>query len=74
MSVGVCQCRRFDQNRLLDCLQGSCFLIEQILSVKYSEKTCGRSSDSKEDGTDVELFLPTTVLKFWNSSLHVLLA
>ena len=46
----------------------------QILSVKNLEKVCGGSSESKEDGTGVELFLPKVVLKFWNSSLHVLLA
>ena len=45
-----------------------------ILSVKYSEKACGRSSESKEDGTGVEFFLPRMVSKFWNSSVHVLLA
>ena len=53
---------------------GKLFLIVQSLSVKNLEKACGRSSESKEDGTGVELFLPTMVLKFWNSSLHVLLA
>ena len=53
---------------------GKLFLVVQILSVKCVEKACGRSSESKEDGTGVEFFLPKMVLKFWNSSLHVLLA
>ena len=53
---------------------GKLFLIVQILIVKNSKKACGRSSESKEDGTAVELLLPKMMLKFWNNSLHVLLA
>ena len=45
----------------------------QILSAKYSETAYGRSQ-SKGDGIDVEFFLPRMVLKFWNSSLHDVLA
>ena len=72
MSVGVCQSRRFDPRRPLDWLEGSCFVL--CRSCQYSAKAYGRSSESKEDGTGVEFFLPKMVLKFWNSSLHVLLA
>ena len=43
---------------------GKLFLIVKILSVKNLEKACGRSSESKEDGTGVEFFLPKMVLKF----------
>ena len=44
-----------------------------ILLVKYSEKACGMSSESKEDGRGVEFLLPRMALKLWNSSLHELL-
>ena len=52
---------------------GKLFLIVMILLVKYSEKACGMSSESKEDGRGVEFFLPRMALKLWNSSLHELL-
>ena len=53
---------------------GKLFLIVMILLVKYSEKACGMSSESKEDGRGVEFFLPRMALKLWNSSLHELLS
>ena len=52
---------------------GKLFLIVMIQLVKYSEKACGVSSESKEDGRGVEFFLPRMALKLWNSSLHELL-
>ena len=52
---------------------GKLFLIVMILLVKYSEKACGMSSESKEDGRGVEFFLPRMALKLWNGSLHELL-
>ena len=52
---------------------GKLFLNVMILLVKYSEKACGISSESKEDGTGVEFFLPRMALKLWKSSLHELL-
>ena len=52
---------------------GKLFLIVMILLVKYSEKACGMSSESKEDGRGVEFFLPRMALRLWNSSLHELL-
>ena len=52
---------------------GKLFLIVMILLVKFSEKACGMSSESKEDGRGVEFFLPRIALKLRNSSLHELL-
>ena len=49
------------------------FFTVMISLVKYSEKACGMSSESKEDGMGVEFFLPRMALKLWNSSLHELL-
>ena len=52
---------------------GKLFLIVMIQLVKYSEKACGVSSESKEDERGVEFFLPRMALKLWNGSLHELL-
>ena len=43
-------------------------------AVSYCADLVSGSTESKEDGTGVELFLPKMVLKFWNSSLYDLLA
>ena len=40
------------------------FLMVQIFSVKYSEKTVGRSSESKAEGRGEEKFLSSMELKF----------
>ena len=40
------------------------FLMVRIFSVKYSEKTIGRSSESKAEGRGEEKFLPSMELKF----------
>ena len=40
------------------------FLMVRIFSVKYSEKTVGRSSESKAEGRGEEKFLPSMKLKF----------
>ena len=42
---------------------GKLFLIVMILLVKYSEKACGMSTESKEDGRGVDFFLPIMALK-----------
>ena len=43
---------------------GKLFLMVRIFSVKYSEKTVGKSSESKAEGTGEEKFLPSMELKF----------
>ena len=40
------------------------FLMVRVFSVKYSEKTVGRSSESKAEGRGEETFLPSMELKF----------
>ena len=42
---------------------GKLFLIVMILLVKYSEKACGMSPESREDGRGVNFFLPIMALK-----------
>ena len=42
---------------------GKLFLIMMISLVKYSERACGMSSESKEDGVGAEFFLPRMALK-----------
>ena len=43
---------------------GKLFLMVRIFSVKFSEKTVGRSSESKAEGSGEEKFLPSMELKF----------
>ena len=43
---------------------GKLFLMVRIFSVKSSEKTVGRSSESKAEGSGEEKFLPSMELKF----------
>ena len=54
---------------------GKLFLMMRIFSVKYSEKTVGRASESKAEGRGEEkgFFLPSMELKFWKSCLQVVL-
>ena len=51
---------------------GKLFLIVMIQLVKYSEKACGMTSESKEDRIGVDFCVPRMALKLWNSSLHEL--
>ena len=44
-----------------------------LLRKKYSEKTVGRPSESKDEGRGEEKFLPSMELKFRKSCLQVVL-
>ena len=52
---------------------GKLFLMVRIFSITYSEKTVGRSSESKAEGKGEEKFLLSMELKFLKNCLQVVL-